>query len=81
MKPMKTSWPRANIVPKINHDGRGLRYACAVAYVRLNYEKVHIFYLCYMKDHEASITLYQETWHQACLLFMLLALNFLHYDI
>ena len=41
-----------------------------------------------MKGHEAGITFHQETWHQACLVFMLLALKkvtaktyFLHYDI
>ena len=28
-----------------------------------------------MKGHEASITFHQETWHQACLVFMLLALK------
>ena len=55
---------------------------------RLNDEKNHIVHLCYKKDHEASITFNQETWHQACLLLMLLALKkataklyFLHYDI
>ena len=41
-----------------------------------------------MKGHEAGITSDQETCHQACLVFMLLALKkvtaktyFLHYDI
>ena len=41
-----------------------------------------------MKGHEASITFYQETWCQACLIFMRLAHKkataktyFLHYDI
>ena len=41
-----------------------------------------------MNRHEASITFHQETWHQACLVFMLLALKkataetyFLHYGI
>ena len=28
-----------------------------------------------MKHHEASITFHQETWHQACLVFMLLTLK------
>ena len=28
-----------------------------------------------MKDHKAGITFQQETWHQACLVFMLLALK------
>ena len=28
-----------------------------------------------MKFHKASITFHQETWHQACLVFMLLALK------
>ena len=28
-----------------------------------------------MKGHEARITFHQETWHQACFVFMLLALN------
>ena len=28
---MKTTWPRPDIVPKINYDGRGLIYACAAA--------------------------------------------------
>ena len=28
-----------------------------------------------MKGHEAGITFHQETWHQACLVFMLLALQ------
>ena len=85
---MKTTWPRADIAPRINHDSRGLTYACAAAYARLNDEKIHIFHWCYMKGHEASITFHQETWHQACVVFMLLALKkttaktyFLHYDI
>ena len=41
-----------------------------------------------MKGHEVSITFHEETWHQVCLVFMLLALKkataetyFLHYDI
>ena len=41
-----------------------------------------------MKGHEASITFHQKSWHQACLVFMLLTLkkanaktHFLHYDI
>ena len=44
--------------------------------------------MAYMKGHEASITFHQETWHQACLVSMLLALKvaiaktyFLHFDI
>ena len=84
---MKTTLPGAEIVPKINHDGQGLTYACAAAYVWLNSEKIHIFHLCYMKGHEASITFHQEKWHQMCLVFMLLALKTtaksysLHYDI
>ena len=24
---MKTMWPRTEIVPKVKHDGRGLKYA------------------------------------------------------
>ena len=28
---MKIAWSRADIAPKINHDGRGLIYACAAA--------------------------------------------------
>ena len=72
---MKTTWPRANIAPRINNDGRELTYECVAAYVRLNDEKVHIFHLCHMKGHGASITFHQETWHQACLVFMLLALK------
>ena len=31
MKQMKTTWPRADIAPKVNHDGQGLTYACAAA--------------------------------------------------
>ena len=41
-----------------------------------------------MKGHETCITFHQETWHQAHLIFMLLALKevtaktyFLHYNI
>ena len=41
-----------------------------------------------MKGHEGIITFHEETWHQICLVFMLLALKkaitktyFLHYDI
>ena len=41
-----------------------------------------------MKGHETRITFNQEIWHQACLVFMLLALKkataktyFLHYNI
>ena len=85
---MKTTWPGADIVPKINYDGRELAYACAAAYVRLNNEKTHVFHLYYMKGHEGSITFHQKRWHQACLVFMLLAFKkatakiyFLHYDI
>ena len=85
---MKTTWPRADIAPKINHDGRGLTCACAAVYVRLNDEKSHIFNLCHTKSHKASITFHQETWYQACLVFMPLALKkataktyFLHCDI
>ena len=55
---------------------------------RLNDAKIDIFYLCHMKDHEASITFHQKTWHHDFLAFMLLALKnateksyFLHYDI
>ena len=62
---MKTTWPRADVAPKINHDDRGLTYACAAAYVRLNNDKIHIFYLRYMKGHEVSITFHQETWYHA----------------
>ena len=51
------------MAPKINHDDRGLTYACAAAYVRLNNDKIHIFYLRYMKGHEVSITFHQETWY------------------
>ena len=28
---METTWPRADIAPKINHDGRGLAHACTAA--------------------------------------------------
>ena len=28
---MKTTWPRADIAPKINRDGQGLTYACVAA--------------------------------------------------
>ena len=41
-----------------------------------------------MKDHEIGITFHQEKWHQAYLVFMLIAIKkattknyFLHYDI
>ena len=44
--------------------------------------------MCHMKGHEASITFNRKTWHQVCLVFMLLALKkankkrcILHYDI
>ena len=36
----------------------------------LTMQKVHIFHLCQMKDHEARITFHQKTWHQACLNFI-----------
>ena len=41
----------------------------------LNDAKIHIYHLRHMKSHEASITFHQKTWHQACLVFMLLALK------
>ena len=50
--------------------------------------KIHIFHLCHVKGHKTSITFHQETCHQTCFAFMLLALKkatakpyFLHYDI
>ena len=64
---MKTNWPRADIAPKINHDGRGLTYTCAAAVC-------WIFYLCHMTGHEASITFHQNM-APAGLVFMLLALK------
>ena len=38
---MKTTWPRADIAPKINHDGQKVTHSCAAAqqYVRLNCAK------------------------------------------
>ena len=51
-------------------------------------QKAHIFHLCHLKGHEASITLHQKPWHLVCLVFMLKALKkataktyFLHFDI
>ena len=38
-------------------------------------QKIYIFHLYHMKDHEISVTFYQETWHQACLVFILWALK------
>ena len=50
-------------------------------------QKDHMFHLRHMKGYKALIT-FQETWHQTCLVFMLLALKkvttktyFLHYGI
>ena len=37
--------------------------------------KIHIFYMCHMKGHEANITFNQKTWHWAYLVFMLFALT------
>ena len=78
---MKTTWPRADIAPKINHDDRGLTYACSAVVCYTKRCKIHIFYLRHMKTHEASIsnTFHQKTWHQACLVFMLLALEKSHH--
>ena len=36
---------------------------------------IHIFYVCQMKDHEASITFKKKTQDQACLIFMSFALK------
>ena len=44
-------------------------------YVRLNDAKKSTFHLYHIKDHEISVTFYQETWHQACLVFILSALK------
>ena len=38
-------------------------------------QKIHIFHLCYVIGHEASIAFDQKTWHQACLVFMSSALK------
>ena len=65
MKPNENQVARPDIAPKINHDGRGLTYACAAAVC-------WIFYLCHMT--EASITFHQNM-APAGLVFMLLALK------
>ena len=38
-------------------------------------QEIHIFCGCHTKVLKASITFDHETWHQACLVFMLLAFN------
>ena len=50
---MKTTWPRADIALKVNHDGQEMTHSCAAVQ---QYERIHKFDLRHMKGHETSIT-------------------------
>ena len=83
MKPNENnfSWPRTDLHMRSSTKLNDTKYVFFIFIL-------FFFLLCHKKGHETSITFHQETWHQACVVFMLSAHKsataktcFLHYYI